>query len=604
MNKNLTILNETLEAFEQGYYKKGMHFKNIKLSKEDLQEASVYLPDEQGYLHFDATPLQPLSQALVTFTTKNTDSLHMALKRMEIMKQEDPSTQEKVLVLNFANAFHPGGGVRYGANAQEEDLCRKSSLLLSLESEDAKEYYHYHENLHSNLGSNALIYSPNVEVIKDEDGNFLDDSKVISVVSCAAPNLAYGYEGLSYDAYEQRFYARIQTILHFAAANHYKHLVLGAFGCGAFLNDAQVVSELFYEAMHNFHYGKYALEEVFDTIDFAVLSKDGYNYEAFHKYFTTCNYYDDMYVESVKQALMKKKTKQHYLNKVQGCMMAGAFADFKANRNSLSSNTQIMLFIANALLYHETQTKLGYKVESLPNVIKHTLLEWKQTQILDQPNPMQKNDNQITWLLACPEVYKHHPQSILSSILCVLSVALHPVASLAEMIETTKMVSTILDKDTLDQTSCLFMNVIIYHIIYKEETIDNSIKESLQTLKAYGINCNELYDVVSVIQDYDEIKNKHSMYEEVILACYYALHPKETMKDTISCCLHESNLTIALVGYMLGASNGYKAISMSIEKDFELHDIIYALSSDLCYGCDMQKDHMYNDVEARLKYTL
>ena len=44
---------------------------------------------------------------------------------------------KEILVLNLANPVHPGGGVRRGVRAQEEDLCRKSSLLLSLEGRDA-----------------------------------------------------------------------------------------------------------------------------------------------------------------------------------------------------------------------------------------------------------------------------------------------------------------------------------------------------------------------------------------------------------------------------------------------------------------------------------
>jgi N-acetylglutamate synthase-like GNAT family acetyltransferase len=38
-------------------------------------------------------------------------------------------------------------GVRRGARAQEEDLCRKSSLLLSLESKTASRYYEFNKSM-------------------------------------------------------------------------------------------------------------------------------------------------------------------------------------------------------------------------------------------------------------------------------------------------------------------------------------------------------------------------------------------------------------------------------------------------------------------------
>ena len=78
--------------------------------------------------------------------------------------RKDPA---EVLVLNFANPFNPGGGVRRGAKAQEEDLRRKSSLLLSLESDSDKAYYNYHRELHSPYSSDAIILSPKVQIIKD-----------------------------------------------------------------------------------------------------------------------------------------------------------------------------------------------------------------------------------------------------------------------------------------------------------------------------------------------------------------------------------------------------------------------------------------------------
>ena len=46
--------------------------------------------------------------------------------------------EKKVAVLNFASATNPGGGVVYGSFAQEECLCRCSSLYFNLTEEKMK----------------------------------------------------------------------------------------------------------------------------------------------------------------------------------------------------------------------------------------------------------------------------------------------------------------------------------------------------------------------------------------------------------------------------------------------------------------------------------
>ena len=103
---------------------------------------------------------------------KNIDSFSMAQYQYETFNYFLSKNKEKrVLVLNLANPVNPGGGVRNGARAQEEDLCRKSSLLFLLESHSAKRYYVYNKSLHTYLGSDTIILTPNVEIIKDAKDN-------------------------------------------------------------------------------------------------------------------------------------------------------------------------------------------------------------------------------------------------------------------------------------------------------------------------------------------------------------------------------------------------------------------------------------------------
>ena len=43
---NITMLQDTLSILNQGYYKIGNKIKNLKLSREQMEAADVYLPKE------------------------------------------------------------------------------------------------------------------------------------------------------------------------------------------------------------------------------------------------------------------------------------------------------------------------------------------------------------------------------------------------------------------------------------------------------------------------------------------------------------------------------------------------------------------------------
>ena len=80
---------------------------------------------------------------------------------------------------------------------------------------------------------------------------------------------------------------RLTRILDVAVLNGDEVVILGAFGCGAFLNDAHVVSDLFYKALKEFDYDGMEAKDFFRRIDFAVLSRsaDQYNYKEFARNF-------------------------------------------------------------------------------------------------------------------------------------------------------------------------------------------------------------------------------------------------------------------------------------------------------------------------------
>lgn len=179
---------------------------------------------------------------------------------------------DDALVLNFANSISQGGGVRIGARAQEEDLCRTSTLYSSLVSAGAYPFYDYNrKNDLNEEGSDTAIYSPHVVIFKDETYQEIEPVDV-SVVTMAAPVNEPGINAT--ELLDQRIYKLL------CLAEYLKHrtLVLGAWGCGAFGNNPQVVAELFRKNLAKF--------ACFDEVVFAVrmvVGRDERNYKVFRE---------------------------------------------------------------------------------------------------------------------------------------------------------------------------------------------------------------------------------------------------------------------------------------------------------------------------------
>ncbi|KAL8919622.1 MAG: hypothetical protein Q9172_004899 [Xanthocarpia lactea] len=182
----------------------------------------------------------------------NKDTLDIASKINTLTNPTitDPSASKPVLVLNMANAHWAGGGWMKGALAQEEALCYRTSLYLTLKHR----FYP--------MADRAAIYSPTVVVIRDSLANqhrFLDmrrtdDLPVVSVVSMAAVRdpsvlrrISDGYETYADPADRELMKAKIRMVLRVAAAKGHRQLVLGALGCGAFGNPRGEVVNLWKE---------------------------------------------------------------------------------------------------------------------------------------------------------------------------------------------------------------------------------------------------------------------------------------------------------------------------------------------------------------------
>lgn len=190
-------------------------------------------------------------------------------------------------ILNFADALVPGGLVLVGATTQEENICRCSNLYQSLTSDIPKKHY-YDANNELDFGRKTnksiyldnLIYSPSVLFFKDDVTYKKVKPYYMDVITCPSPSTWIKPVKKEYEIIGRR----TEQIVKSAILNGVTNLVLGAWGCGAFMQDPKVVSECFKNAIEK--YG------AFDHVIFAIrgCSADSYgrnnnNYNAFCKTF-------------------------------------------------------------------------------------------------------------------------------------------------------------------------------------------------------------------------------------------------------------------------------------------------------------------------------
>lgn len=215
---------------------------------------------------------------------------HKSFEAAMMIKKKHPDW--KIAVLNFASATNPGGGVKTGSSAQEESLCRCSTLYPTLTQDWLwQDYYGKNRDSHDNLNTDACIYSPGIVICKTDEAYPVrmeeKDWVWVDVISCAAPNLRkrpgnhhnpeYGSTPeISAESLYELHKKRAKHIFHVAAAHHVDALVLGAFGCGAFANDPYVVAKAYKDTLKDYvQYYRY--------IEFAVYCRQSEteNYDAF-----------------------------------------------------------------------------------------------------------------------------------------------------------------------------------------------------------------------------------------------------------------------------------------------------------------------------------
>ncbi len=262
---NRTKIGVTLNIIARGYYE--VDGERVNLEKDTVAQCIEFSNIDDHEENRINTPVCKLI---------DNDTLGAAIAEM---------SDKHPLVLNFANPYKPGGGVYRGSNAQEEDLCRRSTLLPALESEEASDYYiqncYEHETDPAVDSFERAVLVKNVKVFVDSSGDLMKKPIKVDVLTIASPYLCPDDES---NGYAERHCPSIEDIVQATCsivnAYNYEYAVFGAIGCGAFHQDPDNVARKFKECLE----AKSSLKEVI----FAVPTWNGAeteNFAAFAMYF-------------------------------------------------------------------------------------------------------------------------------------------------------------------------------------------------------------------------------------------------------------------------------------------------------------------------------
>lgn len=244
--------------------------------KQELIEVYRDTVDYCNKKHFETQPsiyhlyreheLQPIAKFGGTGTQiriENMDTLDMAMML----------GGENCLVMNMACDTYPGGGVRKGSMAQEEELFRRTNYYKVLN----RKFYP--------ITNEAVIYSPLVYIVKNRKYEIIKEFP-ISCIAVAAPRKPQVFNG-TYAEIEDLLSMQTKIDLVFRTAIYYKktRIVLGALGCGAYGNPPDVVASIFVDRVKLYR-------DFFEFIGFAILlvkDSDKANLDAFNKEFNNNN---------------------------------------------------------------------------------------------------------------------------------------------------------------------------------------------------------------------------------------------------------------------------------------------------------------------------
>jgi hypothetical protein len=302
-----------------------MNARNITLKQSDLDiKTDIGEENKQNKRVFI------MKQTLEKFAREGSNLFRSAQKNLEKWINDSKSNQEPNLLsvenrdwgdaaleytikygvifacLNMANAYTPGGGYIKGSGAQEENMFRRTNCHFTIDSthlvpintdQEWQKRQYAPETIELLKGKDGYVYFdweyPRICIRGPEENSisfgydFLDDGKIFPFYELRSAALDRRKVGkpptqLKMADWEiRKMKYRINAQLETLRVHGVKHVILGAFGCGAFYNDPETIAELY----------KQAIEErkaYFEVIVFAIiLETPNTNFEKFKEVFET-----------------------------------------------------------------------------------------------------------------------------------------------------------------------------------------------------------------------------------------------------------------------------------------------------------------------------
>lgn len=253
-----TIATETVRALDDGFYRLPSG-KRVGISAQlesAKRETVLYRPGECP--HEGKLDQEEMRRPVIEVVRETT------LAAARRLTAENPASD--VFALNFASAKNPGGGFLGGSQAQEESLARASGLYACLLTQ--WNYYEENRACGTCLYTDHMIYSPRVPVFRDDDDELLEEPYPVSFLTAPAVNagVVRQKEPGKAGQIEHTMLRRMRLLLSVAVAHGHRVIVLGAWGCGVFQNNADEVAGWFRHVLRQEGFAGY-----FDRITFAIV---------------------------------------------------------------------------------------------------------------------------------------------------------------------------------------------------------------------------------------------------------------------------------------------------------------------------------------------